>query len=175
VLAAALCVGPLLAKAAHLDPLMVSGFWIFLYRARLRDCGRTQWWALGVILLEMAPLLVAGLFGGQSFVYAITHQGVDEAGGRSGIYSVAIVGAFLIQFGFTVWLGSLKGKEKSPLQSATTNGKPSIWEARSWEDDEPRLAPDAPAPAPTRPIDYGAAPQLASRQVRPAFGRRSGA
>jgi hypothetical protein len=155
--------------------LIVSGLWIALYRTRLRDCGKTQWWALGVILAEMLPFLIAGVFGGQSFVYAITHQGVDESGGRSGIYTAAIVGAFLIQFSFTVWLGSLKGKEASPLLSATTNEKPSIWEARSWEDDEPRPQPSVPAPAPTRPMDYRGAPQVAPRQARPAFGRRAGA
>jgi hypothetical protein len=162
-----------LANAVHLDPLLASGLWILLYRTRLRDCGRTQWWAVGVMMLEMAPFLIAGVFGGQSFVYAIAHQGVDEAGRRSWLYGAAIAGAVLIQFVFTVWLGSLKGQEKGRGQGVTTNAQPSIWEARNWEDEESHPAPPPLVLAAPPSIDYADRPQLANRSSRPAFGRRA--
>jgi uncharacterized membrane protein YhaH (DUF805 family) len=173
-----LCVCSALAKAVHLDPLMVTGLWIMLYRMRLRDCGRTQWWALGVIMLEIVPFLVAGVFGGQPFAYAITHQGVDESGRQSWLFGAAVAGAVLIQFAFTAWLGSLKGREESREHSATADGQPSIWEARSWEDDEapsPSAPPMVSAPPPP-PISYGDRPQPANlSSSRPVFGRRAGA
>jgi hypothetical protein len=171
ILAAVLCVCPVLAKAVHLDPLTVSGLWVLLYRMRLRDCGRSQWLALGVILLEIAPFLVAGLFGGQAFVFAMTHQGVDEAGRRPWIFGAATVAAVLIQFAFTVWLGSLKGRDEASANSVATNAEPSIWEARSWEDDAPNAPPRVSAPPPM--ISYADLPQPAHRSGRPAFGGRA--
>ena len=169
IVSAALCVLPILVKVIHVDPLAMSGLWIVLYRFRLRDCGRTQWLVLGFILVQMLPFLIAGVIGGDSFVYAISHHGVDESGHRSLAFGGAIVGAFLIQFGFTVWLGVQEGKDETRVKGAPTSGEPSIWEARTWEDDEPGPAPAAPPSNGDR-----GEPRLTATYARPAFGRRSG-
>jgi hypothetical protein len=141
---------------------------------RLRDCGRTQWWALGVMLLEITPFVVAGLFAGQSFAYVMTHQGVDESGHRSWPFGAAVAVAIVIQFVFTVWLGSLKGQEENRAKTVTATSEPSIWEARSWEDEdkdeEPRSQVVVSAPRVTVHADHA---QRAVRHGRPAFGRRT--
>ena len=174
-----LLAAPALANMAHLPVAGTEALWLVLYGRRLHDFGKTRWWAVGVILLSLLPAILFGALDGESFRNVILHQGVDESGHRSLAYIGAIGGAFLIQHGFTVWLGLQKSDEGQnrfgpPQKSWGSTGQrpksaePSIWEARLWEDEEPRAPTMTPAPPRAPP----AAAQYATHDTRPVFGRR---
>jgi uncharacterized membrane protein YhaH (DUF805 family) len=178
VMAVVLFVSPILAKAVHLPAEGTEVFWLILYGRRLHDFGKTLWWAVGVILLSLIPVILLGGIEGDSFRDLMLNQGIDDSGHRSLAYLAAIGSAFLIQHGFTVWLGLQKGDEGqnrfgTPKRSwgstrqAPTSGEPTIWEARLWEDEEPwPTSTPAPPRAPT------GATQYATNNTRPVFGRR---
>jgi uncharacterized membrane protein YhaH (DUF805 family) len=141
VVAAVLFVSPVLANIVHLPVEGTEVFWLVLYGRRLHDFGKTLWWAVGVVLLSLVPVILLGAIEGKAFRDLMLNQGVDDSGHRSLAYLAAIGSAFLIQHGFTVWLGLQKGDEgqnrfgtpKKSLGStrpAPASGEPSIWEAR---------------------------------------------
>jgi uncharacterized membrane protein YhaH (DUF805 family) len=180
VMAAVLLVSPAVANIVHLPVEGSETFWLILYGRRLHDFGKTLWWAVGVILLSLVPVILLRAIGGESFRDLIPNQGVDDAGHRSLAYLAAIGSAFLIQHAFTVWLGMQKGDEGqnrfgrpqkswgSPSQGPTS-GEPTIWEARLWEDEEPW--PTRTQAPPTTPA--GATP-YETNNTRRVFGRRPG-
>jgi uncharacterized membrane protein YhaH (DUF805 family) len=181
VMAAVLFVSPVLASIVHMPVEGSEAFWLILYARRLHDFGKTLWWAVGVILLSLVPVIVLGAIEGESFRGLILNQGVDDSGHRSVAYLAAIGGTFLIQHSFTVWLGLQNGDEGqnrfgTPKKSwrstrqEPTSGEPSIWEARLWEDEEPW-----PTRAPAPPSAPTGAPQYTTNNTRPAFGRRPSA
>ncbi|HLZ83219.1 MAG TPA: DUF805 domain-containing protein [Caulobacteraceae bacterium] len=181
VMVALLFVAPVLANMVHLPVTGAEAFWLVLYARRLHDFGKTLWWAVGVVLLSLVPLVLLAAVEGASFRDLILQQGVDDSGHRSLAYLAAIGCAFLIQHVFTVWLGLQKGDEGQnrfgmPKKSwgstrpAPTSGEPSIWEARLWEDEEPGAPTMTPAPP------RGASPvaaRYATSNPRPVFGRRA--
>ena len=194
IMVAVLFAAPMLASIVRLPVEGAEAFWLILYGRRLHDFGKTLWWAVGVILLSLVPvMLLAAIVGGESFRDLILKQGVDDSGHRSLAYLAAIGGAFLIQHAFTVWLGLRKGDEgpnrfgapKTNWGSARqepTSAEPTIWEARLWEDDDPRAPAITPAlkivPPPVMTPASPKAPMGGSPHapgaVRPAFGRRLG-
>ncbi len=187
VMAVILFVSPMLAKIAHLPEEGSEVFWLILYGRRLHDFGKTLWWAVGVVLLSLVPVMLLGAIEGASFRDLILNQGVDDLGHRSLAYFAAIGSALLIQHGFTVWLGLQKGDEGenrfgSPKKSwgsarkGPTSGEPTIWEARLWEDDEPwPITTPAPPMVATPPRTSTGATRYATSNTRPVFGRRPSA
>src|SRR5579859_7629813 len=108
VVSAVLFAAPMLANIVHLPAEGSEAFWLILYGRRLHDFGKTLWWAVGVIMLSLVPVILLGAIEGESFRGLILNQGVDDSGHRSLAYLGAIGSALLIQHSFTVWLGMQK-------------------------------------------------------------------
>jgi uncharacterized membrane protein YhaH (DUF805 family) len=77
--------------------------WIMLYGWRLHDIGRSAWWGLGAVVAMLAIILVA-------LTAAFKLYGADDPRFET-TASIGMIVAFLLQLGFTIWLGCARGDE----------------------------------------------------------------
>ena len=91
----------------------ITIMWIITWMRRLHDTGRTGLWA--ALPIGLLFILVGGViaFGGNDFANTLRalEMGNDQAVSQSSanLFLGVALAALIIQFGFTIWLGSIKG------------------------------------------------------------------
>ncbi len=93
----------------------ITIMWILTWIRRLHDIGKPSWFAI-LPLVAIIALVAGGLaLGGQAFVQSI--EKMQASGGAPAvdkdayIFFAILLGGFIVQFGFTIWLGAKKGDE----------------------------------------------------------------
>ena len=188
VMAAILFVSPMLAKIAHLPEEGSEIFWLILYGRRLHDFGKTLWWAVGVVLLSLVPVMLLAAIKGASFRDLIFNQGVDDSGHRlhgyfrgdrerspdpARLYGLAWVAEGRRRGEPVRGLPRRAGVGKRKDRRA--HGSPRSGKQRLWEDEEPwptRTPPPPPRPPAGAPPYATNNTRYATNNTRPVFGRR---
>jgi uncharacterized membrane protein YhaH (DUF805 family) len=90
--------------------------WLLIWSRRLHDINRPSWWALLPVAAIFAVALAAVAFGGRALMDAVEYSqsGKGDVSER-GAYAFfgLVIGALIVQGGFTIWLGSKRGDTDS--------------------------------------------------------------
>jgi uncharacterized membrane protein YhaH (DUF805 family) len=100
----------------------VGVVWLMVWGRRLHDIGRSAWW--GAIPFILAG--VCGFFGEVQVGLATSSPSAEGAVSQQELVGLALLlVGLLVQFGFTIWLGVVKGDPNENRFGAPAGGKPS--------------------------------------------------
>ncbi|HEY2033141.1 MAG TPA: DUF805 domain-containing protein [Rhizomicrobium sp.] len=115
---ALLIVVALILTVLHMEAAgaAITVMWVITWMRRLHDIGKPGWWAAVPIVLMILVVMAGFLFGGQPFVNALAamermETAVAVPDRMLNIILAVGLAAVIIQFGFTIWLGTRKGDE----------------------------------------------------------------